>query len=140
MAYQGYLIRVGSWNFPLEYIRYDTYKITPNQRIDLDSTVTTSGYLWRQVLEHTRTKVEFDMPMMDMSAQIEIMNNIRAAWTSNGTTLQRECQVSYYDPETNDYKTMNCYMPDIDWKIRNIDNTSPYNINYDETRIAFIEK
>lgn len=140
MAYAGYLIKVGGWEFPLQHIRYDTYKITPNQRIDLDSTVTTSGYLWRQVLQHTRTKVEFDMPMMGMAEQQDIMSHIRAAWTANGTYQQRECSVEYYDMETDSYKTMNCYMPDIDWKIRNINNTSPYQINYDETRIAFIEK
>lgn len=140
MAYAGYLIKVGSWTFPTKYIRYDTYKITPNQRIDLDSTVTTNGDLWRQVLPHTRTKIEFDMPMMTMSDQVTIMTNLRAAWSANGTTLQRECQVTYYDMETDSYKTMNCYMPDIDWKIRNVKDTSPYEINYDETRLAFIEK
>ena len=140
MAYNGYLIKVGSWTFPLKYLKYETYKISPNQRIDLDSTVTTSGYLWRQVLPHTRTKVEFDMPYMSMADQKEIMTQIRAAWAANGTTLQRECMVTYYDMETDSYKTMNCYMPDIEWKIRNIDNSSPYNINYSETRIAFIEK
>ena len=140
MAYSGYLIKVGTWTFPLKYIKYETYKITANQRIDLDSTVTTQGYLWRQVLPHTRTKVEFDVPYMNMADQQTIMTNLRAAWAANGTTLQRECIVTYYDPETNDYKTMNCYMPDIDWKIRNIDNNAPYNINYSETRLAFIEK
>lgn len=140
MAYSGYLIKVGSWTFPTKYIRYDTYKITPNQRIDLDSSVTTSGTLWRQVLPHTRTKVEFDVPMMTLTEQQEIMTNLRAAWAANGTTLQRECQVTYYDMETDTYKTMNCYMPDIDWKIRNVKDTTPYQINYDETRLAFIEK
>ena len=140
MAYSGYLLKVGTWVFPLQYIRYDTYKATVNQRIDLDSTVNTAGYLWRQVLAHTRTKVEFDMPMMRMSEQKDIMSHIRAAWQANGTELQRECMVEYYDMETDTYKTMNCYMPDIEWKIRNIDNTAPYEINYDETRIAFIEK
>ena len=140
MAYAGYLIKVGAWTFPLKYLRYDTYKITPNQRIDLDSTVTTAGYLWRQVLPHTRTKVEFDMPLMTMADQVYIMSNLRAAWAANGTSLQRECVVSYYDMETDSYKSMTCYMPDIDWKIRNVDNEPPYQINYDETRLAFIEK
>lgn len=140
MAFSGYLIKVGNWTFPLKYIRYDTYKITPNQRLDLDSTVTTTGHLWRQVLSHTRTKVEFDMPMMNNTDMQTVMSNLRSAWSSNGTTLQRECQVTYYDIETDDYKTMNCYMPDIEWKIRNVKESSPYEINYNETRIAFIEK
>lgn len=140
MAYAGYLIKVGSWTIPLKYIRYDTYKITPNQRIDLDSTVTTAGYLWRQVLPHTRTKIEFDIPMIGMTEQVDFMSHMRTAWSVNNRTLQRECTVTYYDMETDTYKSMDCYVPDIDWKIRNIDNTSPYQINYNETRIAFIEK
>ena len=140
MAYGGYLIKVGSWTFPTKYIKYETYKISPNQRIDLDTTVTTSGYLWRQVLPHTRTKVEFDTTYINMAAQKDIMSHLRAAWASNGTTLQRECIVQYYDMETDSYKSMNCYMPDIEGKIRNVDDTPPYNINYSETRLAFIEK
>jgi len=140
MAYAGYLIKVGSWTFPTKYIKYETYKISPNQRIDLDSSVSTDGYLHRQVLPHTRTKVEFDMPYMSYSDQTTIMTNLRAAWAANGTTLQRECVVEYYDMETDTYKTMNCYMPDIDWKIRNVKDTAPYQVNYSETRLAFIEK
>lgn len=137
MAYAGYLMKVGSWTFPMNKIEVDTYLITSNQRQDLDSTLTAAGILYRQVLPHTRTKVEFKVPPMSASEQQTIMTNIRAAWTAAGSELARECNVTYYDPETGDYKTMNCYMPDIQWQILD---AGANDITYNRTRLAFIEK
>ena len=67
MAYAGYLIKVGGADgtvFPMKYIRVETYKCTPNQRIDQGSDSDATGTLHRTVLPHTRTKIEFETPQM----------------------------------------------------------------------------
>jgi len=137
MAFNGYLLKVGSWTFPLNCIEVDTYDCTPNQRTDLDSTVTATGELWRNVLPHTRTKVEFKTPPLSMAEQKTIMTNLRAAWVADGSELRRECNVQYYDPETDTYKTGHCYTPDIQWQIKDV---TASDIQYNRTRIAFIER
>ena len=56
MAFSGYLIKFTAANgtvteFPITYIRYETYKATPNQRMDLDPTRDTTGLLHRNALQ-----------------------------------------------------------------------------------------
>lgn len=137
MAYNGYLLKIGNWTFPTEYIEADTYDCTPNQRQDIDSTVTATGEMWRNVLPHTRSKVEFKTPPLTLAQQVVIMTHLRNAWIAAGSELYRECNIQYYDMETDTYKTMRCYTPDIQWQIMNI---TDEDIQYNRTRIAFIEK
>ena len=138
MAFKGYLIKLGGENgtpLPLKYMRYETYKITPNQRMDYNSTRDSLGVLHRTVVSHTATKIEFNMPRMDNWAVEDFMRLIRKYWTS---TAERKITLYYYDMENNSYKSGTFYMPDIDFTISNVDE---YNgiINYAETRVAFIE-
>ena len=115
----------------------DDYNITPNQRMESEAKRSVTGVLYQTTVEHTATKIEFNTPNMTNTDMNAMMTLFRNNWTNS---LERKLNLQYYDMETDSYKTMNCYMPDIEWKIRNIDNGNPYNINYSETRIAFIEK
>lgn len=140
MAFSGYLIKFTSANgtvteLPLKYMRYETYKITPNQRMDLDPTRDTTGLLHRNALQHTASKVEFQVPRMTNTEMATLMTLIRGNWLN---PLARDVNLTYYDPETNGYKSGHFYMPDIQWTIRNVDATHNI-INYEETRLAFIE-
>lgn len=140
MAFSGYLIKFTANNgtvteLPITYMRYETYKITPNQRMDLDPTRDTTGLLHRNALQHTASKVEFQVPRMDNGRMETLMSLIRSNWLN---PLARDVNMTYYDPETNGYKTGHFYMPDIAFTIRNIDATHNI-INYEETRLAFIE-
>ena len=138
MAYNGYLIMLGGslgTVLPLKYMRYETYKITPNQRLDYNSTRDSTGVLHRTALSHTATKIEFNTPRLKNSDMNALMNLIKAKWTSNA---ERKITLYYYDPETNGYKTGTFYMPDVDFTISNIDNSTG-TIWYTETRFAFIE-
>ena len=137
MAWNGYLLKIGSWTFPMNLIEMDSYDCTPDQRTDMDSTVTATGELWRNVLQHTRSKVELRTTPLTLTQQQTIMSNLRSAWAAAGSELHRECQVNYYDMETDTYKTMHCYTPDIQWSIKSVTNND---IIYNRTRIAFIEK
>ena len=135
MAYQGYLLKVGGVTVPLTTIKYETYKITPDQRLDFNSTRSTDGWLHRNALQHTATKLEYETPPMNSNQQANLMNIFRNAWTSYA---ERKCTVEYFDPEINGYKSGTFYMPDIQWIIRNVDNERGL-VNYNQCRIAFIE-
>ena len=138
MAFNGYLIKLGGDNgtpLPLRFMRYETYQITPNQRMDYNSTRDSLGVLHRTVVSHTATKIEFNIPRMDNWSVEEFMKLMRKYWTS---AAERKITLSYYDPEYNTYRTGTFYMPDINFTIANVDE---YNgiVNYAETRVAFIE-
>lgn len=141
MAFSGYLIKLIAANntkteIPLEYIRYDTYKITPNQRLDLDTGLRDiTGVMHRQVVNHVVTKVEFNCPMMP-STKLNWLVNLLMSHVRNW--LERDVYIEYYDMESDSYKTGHFYIPDIQFQIRNVDVANNL-INYNETRIAFIE-
>ena len=135
MAYNGYLIQVGSTPLPMKFIKLDGYAITPNQRMESEAKRAITGLLHRTTVEHTATKVEFNTPNMTNLDLDEMMSIFRSAWTS---TIERKLNLQYYDMETNSYKSGEFYMPDIKFQIDHIDS----NLNlivYKETRIAFIE-
>lgn len=120
-------------NIPLRYMRYEEYKVTPDQMIDLDSYVSETGVLIRNVLSHTRSKIEFNTPYITSTDWNTLWSLISTYFTS---ASERKVTIQYYDPLTDDYKTANCYVPDVEFTIRNIDNGV---INYDGIRVAFIE-
>lgn len=141
MAFQGYLLRLISTTntyteIPLEWIRYNTYKVTPDQRLDLDTGLRDlTGVMHRVVVNHTATKIEFNTTLMDdvkANALVTmLMNHVR-------NYLERDVYLQYWDTESQSYKTGHFYIPDIQWQIRNVDTVNNV-INYGETRIAFIE-
>ena len=130
MAFQGYLIKVGNYTIPLTYMKLESYKSAPNQRQDLDSYRDADGYLHRTVLAHTATKIEFETPYMFRSQMRSLIQGIRGQFTSD---LERSCTVTYYDDETDSYKTGTFYMPGtIELNLYNKEIYAP-------SRIAFIE-
>lgn len=110
MAYSGYHIKMGSNIFPERYIAVETYIITPNQRMDLDSYRDANGALHRTVLSHTASKIEWNTPYLYRADKVSMMSFLRA----NMSDVQsRTFSVTYYDDETDAYKTGTFYMPDI---------------------------
>ena len=130
MAFQGYLVKVGNYTIPLEYIKLESYSSKPDQRQDLDSYRDADGYLHRTVLPHTATKIEFETPYLYMAQFQALIQGIKENLTN---TLARDCTLTYYDEETNNYKTGQFYMPGtMEYKM--------YNKNiYAPSRFAFIE-
>ena len=131
MAYQGYLIKVGNTVFPMKYIRAETYKCTPNQRIDQDSDSDATGMLHRNVLPHTRTKIEFETPQMLRGADVLAISTLLGLSGS-----RRDVTITYWDHESQSYKTGKCYVPDISYQLMR--NTGS-DLAYMPIRYAFIE-
>ena len=140
MAFSGYLIKVCSTKngtyaeISPKYIRAETYSVTPDQRMEWSAERDINGYLHRQTVENKPPKIEFETPLMTNS-DINALNTIISGAYS--VAAERKLWVQFYDPETDSYKKHECYMPDVQYKIRNIDTTHNV-INYEQLRYAFI--
>lgn len=121
-------------SIPLGMIRYETYQITPQQTIDLDSYRSENGNLLRNPVA-TKCKLEFNTPLMTDSQWAEIWNIIKAGFNNN---TERKLKLKYYDTLSATYKTGYFYVPDVQTTIRNIEEAEGV-INYQEIRLAFIE-
>ena len=118
----GWLLKFGGQVFPHEYIKKGGWKSTPNQRLENDPWSDTKGYLHRDVMDHNRTKIEFE----------SIINN---AITNKA---ERKGKITYWNDETNTYEDAEVYIPDIDFTVNEIDKKRNM-IFYASIRIALIE-
>lgn len=134
--FQGWLLKVGSGMtlVPTEMIKAETYKVSPNQRMEETAERDSTGVLWRETVPNMPPKIEFNTPAA-YDTDVNALNAIfRAAYSNE---QERKLTVAFYDPEENVYKTWECYMPNIDFPIRTID-IDAKTIFYDEIRYAFI--
>ena len=119
---------------PPKYMAYESYTIWADQA--LDSYRTETGLLWRQVLDHTATKVEYKTSYINNTDLQAMLKIIKDGYISKAQ--ERKVKVKYYDPETDGYKTGEFYRVDIEYPIRNVDQANNM-INYDGVRVAFVE-
>lgn len=171
MAFTGNLIMLQDVNtigtnnptyttFPVRYIRYETYQVTPNQRMDLDTGLRDlNGVMHRNVVPHTATKIEFETTLLRSEDVEHIMYILREHWVHY---LERDVWMMYFCPEgerpddvsaeygdynASSYKYGHFYMPDIQFGIRNVDRDTVIDslhparrlVNYQQIRFAFIE-
>ena len=138
MAYSGYLIKLGGINgsaLPMKYIAIGSYKSTPNQRMESKATRSVTGILHRTTVSHVATKVEFNTPAITNKDVATLNGLFQGVFTD---PQERKLDIYYYDQETDSYRTATCYMPDVDYTIDHIDN-STNTIVYTPVRFAFIE-
>ena len=108
MTQRNYLLKVGNYIIPNEFIKIESYQSSPDQRQDLDSYRDADGILHRTVLSHTATKIEFETPYLYVRQMQALIQGIKNNFTDS---LARKCQLTYYDEETDDYKTGTFYLP-----------------------------
>lgn len=138
MAFSGYLISLKTGanyvNIPLKYMRAETYSVTPEQRMEWSAERNINGFLNRVTVQNMPPKIEFNTPLMT-NTDIATLNGLfQAAYTN---VAERKLTIKYYDPESNSYKEHDCYMPDVKYEIRNVDEAKNV-INYEELRYALI--
>lgn len=132
MAYNGYLIRLGTYSIPLSVIQASSYKVTRASQ-DYDSYRDANGTLHRFALDNFVPKVEFNIrPMLTNTDIAEIMENIRNNMTN---AVERSFNASIYLPETDSYIEQKVYMADFSPEMYYADGTK---IQYKSFRMAFI--
>lgn len=132
MGYQGYLLKVNGKIFPNSMIRAQTYSINPNQITDADSYTDNDGKLHRNPLEHTSTKLEFNIPMIKDS-EMDSLYDILPFSTPHAKV---SVEIEYYNPYTRSYDEAAVYIPDVNFTMYSADDDD---ILYEEIRLAFIE-
>lgn len=134
MAYAGYLIKIGNYIIPLSKIKADSYYPYVNMQ-DYEPWTDEKGYLHRDPVDLKALKVEFETrAMMDNIEFAALMASIRANYIS-GKEKGRECDITAYIPEIDDYVTQRGYMSDFKPQIYYADATK---IQYDPCRLSFI--
>ena len=148
MAFSNYLIKiidttndpnVGDWAIPMEYIALESYKVTPNIRMDLDPFRDANGVLYRNVVPNMSSKIEINTPYLYGRQMQDLIANIRSRYVS---ASEKKVRVSFYCPDTDSYKTEYMYCPDFAFEIYKIDKTNAtkfsQNTIYKPFRLAFI--
>lgn len=135
MSFNGSLLQMGADNFPLSFVYKDSYKISPNRRMDLDSSRNANGVLMRTVLDHAPSTISFQTkPMFNQDVK-RLMDFIRSHYINEN---EKKVLLTYYCPDLDDYRTGEFYIPDIEFPIMEVD-VKKKKIRYDSISLEFIE-
>lgn len=110
MSFNGSLLTMGNDRFPLTYVYKESYKITPQARLDLDPFRNTEGWLMRNVLDHTASKITFQTKPMWNVDHAAMWAFIRSHYTD---AHERKISLVYYCPDVDDYASGTFYIPDF---------------------------
>lgn len=135
-GFEGWLLKFGSREFPMECIAEEGYSCTPNQRQEVEAWQDNHGNLHRDTASHYRTKIE--ITTMDELTREDIQN-IQSVMNSSVVNKQeRKCKIAYWNDEDGAYKDATVYIPDTQFKIKRVDRKKKI-IYYSSIRIALIE-
>lgn len=132
MAYGGWLIKIGDYIIDAKkFIKADSYSAYVNMQ-DIDDYTDANGYLHRNTVELKAEKIEFETPFLLQNDFNELMRKIQANFT---VPVKRQCMITAYIPEYDDYVTQIGYLADFQPQIY-----GNYNgiIRYNPVRLAFI--
>lgn len=125
--YKGYLLKINGTELPGQYIQ--DYSSTPNQAQDKNSYQDLTGELHREILPHTRSKIEFKTPPMSLEEKIVFQSFFP------NRKRHPKISVEYWNDEDNAYTSGEFYNPDITYRPYPSGNT----IAYKPFRVALIE-
>lgn len=101
--------------------------------MDSESERDNTGYLHRAVLPNGKTSITFSTHILSLDQKIN-MQHIISQGVTNFT--QRRCTVTFWDDETNSYRTSDFYMPDIKYQVMDATDTD---ILYNPITVELIE-
>lgn len=134
-SFEGWLLKFGSKIVPNKYLAYDDYTATPNQRTEVEAYRDLNNLLHRDTSPNFKTKIDFNTRPLYLSEKIDLQSTFASGLVNRA---QRKYNVTYWDDEQNTYRTGAFYMPDVDYKIINVDEETK-NILYNKMRFALIE-
>lgn len=135
MAYQGYLLKIGTYVVPTSIIGAENYFAYVNMQ-DYEPWTDNEGYLHREPVELKALKVEFSTRGgMTNTEFADFMDNIRQNFLGGRTDRGRECNVTAYIPEYDSYVTQKGYLSDFQPEMYFADENK---IIYKPIRMSFI--
>ena len=126
--FQGYLLKINGRILPAKYVQ--TYKATPDQIQDIDSYQDSNGVLHREILSHTRSKIEFTTPYLWLEDKIVFQSYFP------DQKAEPKVSVEYWNDEQNNYTAGVFYVPDMDYQVYRIQGAR---MEYFPIRVALIE-
>lgn len=144
MAFQGYLIRVASsensnnwYTIPHSFISEGAYDATYSA-LDSNSNRNGNGVLDRNVLPHKVAHCVIGLRENLTESEIgQLFGASGGISTRYANSLEKSIYVKMWIPEENDYVTSLCYVPDINFKIKQIKQNPP-EIKYASSTLEFI--
>lgn len=127
----GYFIKATKTNvnFPDQFIAYDTYTCTPNQREEIKAyRDENTRELFRITADGMKTKITFstrgNLHKADKETIQNFFVNAESQEEDSATAhKQRKVQLTYWNDEDNIYKTSYFYRPNLQFKIIGIKKT-----------------
>lgn len=138
-GWAGYLIKAVKTNevFPQQFIAYETYSTTPNQREEIKAyRDDNTRDLTRVTAEGTKSVFGFEtrdgLHLADVQAILNFFKNAE----QSDDHLQRKVELEYWNMEDMTYKTAFFYRPDIPFTIGKL---SDVDIVFKAFKISFVE-
>lgn len=129
--YNGYLIKFGNTILPNNLLV--SFFSVPNQRLETSAERDSLGELQRDTLPNFKTSITLTTHILGLNEKIQLQNIINSAMTNY---VQRKCFITYWNDETNSYKTGYFYIPDITYTVIDADANE---IQYSPIEIELIE-
>ena len=126
--YKGWLLEIEGTKLPMKYIAHNSYGASPDQKQDEDSYQDGYGELHRNVLPHTRTKIEWNTPNM---VHLTDLDELLSFFPDKD-----KIQVRYWNDKRLGYYTGEFYCPTIQF---NYYDSSDNDIRYNSIILALIE-
>lgn len=135
-AFEGWLLKFGSQEFPLEYLAQDDCDSTPDQRTQIDSYRDADNLLHLETSPNYKTKLEYKtVDDLTLGDKITIQQVMKSGLLD---ATQRKYRITYWNDESNEYETGEFYVPDIVFRQKRVDRVKK-TIIYGSVRIAMIE-
>jgi len=135
----GYLFKAVSTNkvFPLEYIKWEGYKGTPNQREEIKAyRDENTRNLHRVTATGKKSRIDFTvregLHLADKKAVQKWFTD------AESSAAERKIQIQYWNDEDNQYETGYFYRPDIEFEIKKV-LPEERDIIYKELAITLVE-
>ena len=134
MAFQGYLIKIGTHTEDLEHFIIEQSYHVSKKPLDLGAARDGDGILRRNVLDHVPYTISFNIRNVNNIELQEFLNIIRGNYI---IAKERKLSLTFYNPEGDNYVTQAVYMVDPDFNIDKID-LKTNTVNFKSTQIKFI--
>lgn len=131
MAYNGFLVKVGTYTIPLEYISAKSYKAR-QETLFASADRSADGLAMLEALEHKPIVVEFQLSRTESSIVDEVFRNIRSQYIDENA---KTVLVTAFVPELGDYVSSEMYIPTTDFVISTINKEE---INYEPINVEMI--
>lgn len=124
--------------FPLNYILWDSYKSTPNQREEIKAyRDENTRNLTRVTASGKKSVIEFKLRQLHLADKMFIQGWLHnAEENTQEAHEQRKIQLEFWDDEENTYKTGYFYRPNTEFEILRLMDDD---IVYKELTLKFVE-